>query len=138
MKKLLLLFLTTSLLVATSCSKDDDVTPAPRSTVTKANVLVIDGDGNPVENMIVYAQSEDNYDTNGASSTNANFQATTGTDGIAKFENIYSETDFNSANNFTNLYSFSIFITSGSSVATYTVGETFTSGQEKTLTIQLF
>ncbi|MFD2552173.1 hypothetical protein ACFSQP_10130 [Bizionia sediminis] len=139
MKKLFLLFLSTTLMFTTSCSSDDDNNtppPAPRNTVTKANILVLDLSDNPMQNVTVYAQSESNWDANGgASSTNANFEVTTGADGIAKFDDLYTEADFNSGNNFTNVYRFSVFINTGTTTGNVTVGQSITMGEEVNITL---
>lgn len=132
MKNLLFLFL--SFAVLTACSSDDS---SSDNSKTKATIALKDVSGNPVSNVVVYAYNETTWGVIGNNTLFADFQAAADGQGIATFENIFSDTSFNSINNYQNTFRFSVRYTLNGNNKIKFIAVTFTKGESKTGTIIL-
>lgn len=96
------LLLATSILFVSSCDSDDE-----DNNKTSVTIVLKDSNGNRVPNMVVYAYDESTWSVIGDDPFFASFQSASNTDGEAKFDNVYSETNFTTINNYQNTFRFS-------------------------------
>jgi hypothetical protein len=132
MKKLLLLFLSVALLSA--CSSDDSPSS---SSKTKAIITLKNPAGNAVSNVVVYAYDQTTWEVIGDQTQFADFQASSDSQGIATFENIFSDTAFNTINNYQNTFRFSVRYSLNGNNKVKFIPITFSKGETKTGTIML-
>lgn len=132
MKKILFLFL--SFAVLTACSSDDS---SSSTSKTKAVITLKYSNGAVVPNVVVYAYNQTNWEMSGDEIFFSDFEASSDSEGMATFDNIFTDTSFHEINNYTNTYRFSAHYTLNGVDKTKVVAITFKKGDSKTETIIL-
>lgn len=132
MKKLFFLFL--SLAALTACSSDDN---SSNNSKTKAIITLKNSANNAASNVVVYAYNQTTWEVIGDQIQFADFQASSDSQGLATFENIFSDAAFNSINNYQNTFRFSVRYTINGDNKTKFIPITFNKGETKTGTITL-
>lgn len=133
MKKYLMLFLAIGIL--TSCSSEDD--NPKQDDVTSVRITLQNLEGGTESGIVVYAYNESTWSTIGDNPLFANFQASSGNDGVATFSNLTTDLNFNELSNFTHTYRFSAHYTLNGNTKTKVKSITFDLGDHKTDTIIL-
>lgn len=111
----------------TSCGEDD---PAV-DTITTAPITLQNPSGVPQAGVKVYAYNEITWIVNNDNPNNANFEVTSGSNGIAVFENITSDLVFNVVNEFTQSFRFSAHYTINGVAKTKVISIPFVRGDDK-------
>lgn len=107
------------------------------NTKTKAIITLKNSANNAVSNVVVYAYNETTWEVIGDKTQFADFQSSSNSEGIATFENIFSEAAFNSINNYQNTFRFSVRYTLNGDNKIKFIPVTFNKGETKTGTITL-
>jgi hypothetical protein len=118
-----------------SCSSDDDGNE--QDNVTSARITVQNSNGGTESGIVVYAYDESTWSVIGDDPMFADFQASSGNDGIATFTNLTTDLTFNELSNNTQTFRFSAHYTLNGNATTKVKAITFNLGDDKTDTIIL-